>query len=138
MATDLLPPVASTAPGREALSRRPAPRASIWHAPLVPLALAMTAGIVLDRHAPVPFLASLIALAAFLVASLGATAARQTRLALIYLWAGAAAAGAAYHHGRRELVADDNISHQATDEPRPVRLRGVLDTEPVFLRGEAD
>jgi hypothetical protein len=33
---------------------------SIWRAPLVPAALAYTAGIVLDRYAVVPFAASLL------------------------------------------------------------------------------
>ncbi len=138
MATNLLPPATSTPAVRGAAPGRPAPRASIWHAPLVPLALALTAGIVLDRHAPVPFWVSLLALGVFLIAAAATIAARQTGLALVYLCCGVAAAGAAYYHGRRELVADDDIVYQATDEPWPVQLRGVLDTEPVYSRAQAD
>src|SRR5207253_821909 len=52
----------ASAPGKDELPR------SIWRAPLVPVALAVTAGIVLDRYAPLPLLISLLAAAVFLLA----------------------------------------------------------------------
>ena len=76
---------------------------SIWRSPLVPLALALTAGIVLDRLIGVPFgFALLVAgcsAAAFLVARLGGWA----RLAPVYLLL----AVAACDRGNEDRLGDD-------------------------------
>jgi competence protein ComEC len=107
---------------------------SVWIAPLVPVALAFTAGIVLDRQTPVPAHISLIALTACAILG-GATAlGGQKPLALLYLLGGVAALGAFEHHARREAPAQDDIALHAGDEPRPAALRGVLDGEPAFFR----
>ncbi len=117
---------------------RPAPGAdeflprSIWRAPLVPAALALTAGILLDRRAAVPLLFSLLAAAACLIAWLCTSLGGRQRLALAYLALAGAAFGAAYHRFRHELAPDD-IAHLATEQPRPVQVRGVLDEEPFYL-----
>jgi competence protein ComEC len=63
---------------------------------------------------------------------------RDARLALLSLWLGTAAVAALYHHGWREFVAADDISRFATPDPQPVKLRGVLDDEPVSFRQPAD
>src|SRR5262249_19534995 len=54
-------------------------------------------------------------------------------LPLLYLWGSAAAVGAAYHHWHREVYAADDIGHFTTEVPRPIVLRGVLDTEPMIV-----
>jgi competence protein ComEC len=101
----------------------------------VPVALAFTAGIVLDRLAPVPPHVSLIFLAGCAVAGTALLFGKQqTALALVYLWGGLAALGAFEHHVRRERPAADDIARHAGDEPRPAALRGVLDSEPAFFR----
>src|SRR5205823_6059255 len=74
----------------------------------------------------------------FLTAAVAVIARRPRGLALVYLWGGVAAFGAAYYHARRELVADEDISHEVREEPWPVQLRGTFVTEPVFFRGEKD
>jgi competence protein ComEC len=102
---------------------------SIWRAPLVPAALAVTAGIVLDRFASPPLLVTLIAAAACLAAWL--CAGGRTGLPLVYLALAGVAFGAAYHHYRRDLGPDD-VSHLASAEPLPVQVRGLLDEEPFF------
>jgi competence protein ComEC len=114
---------------------RPAPDAdaclprSIWRAPLVGAALAVTAGIVLDRLAPVPLPFSLLAAAACLAAWVCTAAGGRPGLPPLYLALAGVAFGAGYHHFRQELPPDD-IAHLATEEPRPVQVRGVLDEEP--------
>src|SRR5262249_51808667 len=95
---------------------------SIWRAPLVPVALALTAGIVWDRFAAIPMAASLIAAAALLAASAAACAGRQQVLSLLYLALTITGLGAAYHHWHRHSYAADDIGVFATSEPRPVKL----------------
>ncbi|HXG11212.1 MAG TPA: ComEC/Rec2 family competence protein [Gemmataceae bacterium] len=107
---------------------------SIRRAPLLTAALALTAGILVDRQAGIALGASLItvvaALAAWSICRLG----RQIGLARLYLALALAAFGAAYHHWRRDVYRADDLGHHAPAEPRPVRLRGVLLEEPVVSR----
>lgn len=134
MTTAQLPPVGAAArtvaPGWMVLD------GSIWRGPLVPLALAVTAGIVYDRHAPASLPVTLLFLLAFLLAAVAH--ARKPGLALLYLWLAAGAAGAARHHLRRATFAEDDVSAHAASEPRPALLRGAVATEPAVRRpGEA-
>ncbi|HTU18232.1 MAG TPA: DNA internalization-related competence protein ComEC/Rec2 [Gemmataceae bacterium] len=107
---------------------------SIWRSPLVPAALALTAGILLDRHLSLPLPVSLIAAAVCLAAWFCARASAHHGLPLVYLALAGAAFGAAYHHYRRDVYAADDIFHYAKDEPAPAQLRGVLDEEPIRHR----
>jgi hypothetical protein len=68
---------------------------SIWRAPLVPVALAVTAGIVFDRCASPPLLISVAAAAGGLTAWLCSAAGSRTGLPLVYL----ALAGVAFGAG---------------------------------------
>src|SRR5947209_8695682 len=106
---------------------------SIWQGPLVPVALAGTAGIVLDRLLNLPLLFTLIAAAAALAGWAMPVSARREGQGLIYLWAGIAAVGAAYHHYSREVYAGDDLGYFASTEPRPVLLRGLLESEPAIV-----
>jgi competence protein ComEC len=113
---------------------RPAPPAdaflpqSIWRAPLVPAALAVTAGILIDRRTAVPLPFTLAVLATALAAWLAASRDRRAG-PLAFLALAGIAFGAAYHHFRRDFSADD-ISYLATNDPRPVQVRGILEEEP--------
>jgi hypothetical protein len=111
---------------------------SIWYAPLVPAALALTAGILLDRHLALPLPVSLIAAAVCLAAWFCARASPHRGLPLVYLALAGAAFGAAYHHYRRDTYAADDIYHYAQDEPAPAQVRGILDEEPVHHRAPPD
>jgi competence protein ComEC len=129
MATGLVltaAPVAAT----PAVASRAVFAENLWRAPLVPVALAATAGIVLDRHAVIPLPVSLLSIVACLAAWAVTRNGPQPGLALVYLWGAVAALGAAYHHGYREVYAPDDIGNYASPEPRPARLRGVLAEEP--------
>src|SRR5260370_25995091 len=82
----------------------PAPRAgreprfvSVWQAPLVPVALAATAGIVLDRYQTLPVAVSLTVALAALVAWAMARLGSQRGLDVIYLRLCFLALGAADH-----------------------------------------
>jgi hypothetical protein len=127
------------------------PNASIWQAPLVPVGLALTGGIIVDRYAEVPIGFSLAVILAGLIAwavmGAGALKVRAVAgqphhpttspphpLALIYLAISLTALGAAYHHWQRDVYAADDIGNFATGEPRPVRLRGVIVEEPEIPR----
>jgi competence protein ComEC len=106
---------------------------SVWNAPLVPAALAVTAGVVLDRYAAVPPVASLLAAAVALVAWACARAGPRAGLPLVYLALAGAAFGAAYHHYRRDVYPPDDVGNFAPAEPRPCQMRGFLDDEPLRL-----
>jgi competence protein ComEC len=106
------------------------PAENVWEAPLLAAALAVTAGVVLDRHGEIPLFFSLplgaVALAAFAITRVGA----PSGLPLVFLTLAGVAFGAAYHHDRRLVYPGDDIGYLADDTPRPVRLRGWLDEEP--------
>jgi competence protein ComEC len=103
---------------------------NIWRAPLVPVALAFTTGIMLDRLLTVSLLGSLvfsfIMLAAWLINGFGG----KPGLSLIYLAIAVAASGAAYHHYRRDCHSTDDIGWRIEDTPRVIQVRGILDEEP--------
>jgi competence protein ComEC len=105
---------------------------SIWRAPLVPVALAFTAGIVLDRLVVIPIVSSLLALIGGLVAWLLCCRRQRSREALCCLALAVVGCGAGYHHRHCHLYPTDDIGELAPAEPRPVRIRGVLTAEPVY------
>lgn len=103
----------------------------IWQAPLVPAALALTAGIVLDRHANVSLGFSLMAAAAGVAAWAAARSTRWAGLALVYLACAILAVGAGYHHAYRHVFPANDIGNYASAEPRLARLHGELAEEPI-------
>ncbi len=107
---------------------------SVWRSPLVGAALALTAGIVLDRYLGIPLLWSLLAAPVALIFWWVARTAEQRGLPLIYLALSGVAVGAAYHRWYEEVYPSDDIGHFVTPDPRPARLRGVIDEEPVIVR----
>jgi competence protein ComEC len=110
-------------------------RESIWRSPLVFAALAVTAGIVLDRLGRLPFVLSVLGGAGCLVAFVVARVGGHIRLAPVYLALTGVALGAAYHHFRRDLCEGDDIGWLLRDEPVPVRIRGRVEAEPKRLPG---
>ncbi len=111
---------------------------SIWRSPLVPAALALTAGILLDRHLSLSLPLTLLAAAICLAAWFCVRASPHPGLPLVYLALAGAAFGAAYHHYRRDTYAADDVFLYTKDEPAPVQLRGVLDEEPIHHRAPPD
>jgi competence protein ComEC len=103
---------------------------SIWRAPLVPAALAVTGGLLLDRRVGVPLVVSLTAAAGCLAAWLVTLRDRRSPLPLVYLALAGVAFGAAYHHYRRDVYAPDDIGLIAPAEPRPAQVRGRVEEEP--------
>ena len=103
----------------------------IWSAPLVPVALAMTLGIVLDRFWIVPLPASLGVALLCVIAWLIFTNTPQKWLALFYLWGGVAGLSAAYHHWQRYHIETTDISHLASYDTQPIRLRRTLQSAPI-------
>jgi hypothetical protein len=77
---------------------------SIWQAPLVPAALALTTGILTDRYASVPLLFSISVILAGLIAWAVTRLGPPTNLGLMYLALASAAFGAAYHHWQRDTI----------------------------------
>ncbi len=107
----------------------------ILRAPLVPVALAFTAGIVLDRQLSIPLPLSLATVCALLFAWTAATVSPLKSIALLFLAPALFAAGAAWHQWYRESVVENDIRFLATLEGRPTRLRGVLAAEPIAKLG---
>src|SRR5262249_37622549 len=110
---------------------------SIWRSPLVPVALAATAGILLDRHAGIPLPLSLL-LAMIGLAVWACTRNRPAPVPLACLGLTILALGAAYHHWRRDVYPENDIGNYAVAEARPVHLRGVLEEEPFRPPPEPD
>jgi hypothetical protein len=101
----------------------------VWRAPLVPVALTATAGILLGRYAGVPLPLCLAVAVAGLVGWFG-TRHRPAPLPLACLGVAVLALGAGWYEYRHEVYPADDIGNYATPEPRPVHLRGVLEEEP--------
>lgn len=108
---------------------------SVSRAPLVPVALALTAGIVFDRLVSPPWAGSLAVVGGGLIAWTISRLGGKGGLAQAYQLLSFVAFGAAYHHWCREVVWPNDVSYHATDEPRPVQLRGTLASEPVVAWG---
>src|SRR5262249_51972681 len=105
-------------------SKLPAPAwKEFARAPLVPVTLAATAGLIADRYSPVPLPVSLFAPAVGLVGWLAARV-RVPTSAAVWLWLAAASLAAAHHHVHRHLFAADDIGYLAPDHPAPAKLRG--------------
>src|SRR5437588_10686021 len=83
---------------------------SVWRAPLVPAALAFTAGILLDRFCSLPLIGSLFAAVIMLAAWTAALPGRSLGLPLVYMALALTAVGSAYHHLRSDTIAEDDIS----------------------------
>src|SRR4051794_37175470 len=106
----------------------------LWQAPLVPVALALTTGIVLDRVRPIPLPVALAAALAGLLAFVLHGSGRHRPLGLCYLWAGVLGFGAALHHWHQGRGEGDGVRQLAGDEPQPARLRGVIESAPLVTR----
>src|SRR5206468_2368532 len=104
----------------------------VWRAPLVPVAIAFTAGIVIDRYWAIPLLFSLSAVPIFLAACGFASIGRTKLAALPYLLLATTAIGAGYHRLHQSVFSTREIGNYATEEPRLIRVRGVLDEEPII------
>jgi competence protein ComEC len=112
---------------------------TLWRSPLVPVALALTIGIILDRAFSISFLSAALVTVVALLAWATARGARSPWLPLPCLLLAVASFGAIYHHWYRDMIAEDDISHFATGDPRPVLLRGVLEEEPTpWFEEDAD
>lgn len=110
----------------------------VWHAPLVPVALAATLGVIVDRVAEIPLLLSLFGACIALVAWWFARRATGSLLALGYLWLSIGFSAAAYHQSYIRIAESDALSALASEEPRLVQLQGVVEEEPVVSYPPAD
>lgn len=115
----------------------PAPPEPAWRefarAPLVPVALAATAGLLAERYVGAPLWAALLTA---VVALVGWYFTRFVAPQTAYGWllTGCAAASAAHLHAHRYSVGSDDISTFAKADPTAVRVRGVLSDEPERYR----
>ena len=124
----MAPPTPSSEPRRRGLS--PAT------APLVPAAVALTTGIVLDRAVQVPMAVSAGGAAAGLFAWMIHQAPADRRLGLLYLLTAVASVGCLYHHWYRYTLEPNDVSHHATTEGVPIRLRGAVASHLQFQPGK--
>jgi competence protein ComEC len=127
--------MSATLPPPDDPSAKPpeAPWREFARAPLVPVALAATAGLVSDRYLGVPLAAGLIAAVVALVGwFFTRTASRQA--ALGWLLVSVAALAAVHHHSWRNSFRANDISTFAKDYPQAVRVRGELADEPDRFR----
>lgn len=111
---------------------------TFWRAPLVPVALFLTAGIVVDRHFEIPLFFSFGFTFAAWLAWFTLHRAVERGLSLLYLWAACVGLGALYHHWYLFAIPVNDVRHLATTEAKPARLRGVIHSEPTYTRGSDD
>jgi competence protein ComEC len=109
-----------------------------WQAPLLPAALAVTAGIVLDRYFSVPLPMSLLLVVLGAIGWVCAPAGRHSPVPLLALSVCAAAFGAGHHHAWRHLRWPDDIRQAVGSDPQLVRLRGILLEEPQAAAPKGD
>src|SRR5438477_2690141 len=93
---------------------------TIWRAPLVPFALAVTAGIVADRYAGIPVPICLLIVVLSMVVWAVFFFGGKPELAVVYLGISAAACGAGYHHGYRNVYAADDVGDFVTADTQIV------------------
>ncbi len=103
---------------------------SILRAPLVPVAVLATTGIVLDRMLTIDW----PVWGGVAVAGLGLwlLALRNTRFAIFGLAMTLAGVAALHHHVHRNIFPPDDIGFIVGDEPKLMRLRGRVIDEPTF------
>ncbi|MFO0969438.1 MAG: DNA internalization-related competence protein ComEC/Rec2 [Gemmataceae bacterium] len=100
-------------------------RLGIWQAPLVPVALAFTAGILLDRLAAIDLPLVLVLAAAPALFWL-----RRRRDGVFFLWSAIFFLGAAYHAWRVREQPADWLGRMRELEEKPVRVQGRVASEP--------
>ncbi|MDB5313588.1 MAG: ComEC family competence protein [Gemmataceae bacterium] len=127
MSSALPHPVSSPAPPPEPAWKEFA------RAPLVPIALAASVGLVLDRYGQPALGADLVAAVLALVLWVS-TRTRKPLLAPVWLWISAGALAAAHHNAHRNGFADDDVGTFAPERPTPAKIRGTLDEEPARFR----
>ncbi len=113
------------------------PRDAAWRefarAPLVPVALAVTTGLILDRYGDVPAITGwVLGVVGLVLWSVGR--ARGAATSVVWLWVAVAGLGAIYHNLYRNHVEPNDISQFATEIPTPARIRGIVVEEPVRHR----
>ena len=111
-----------------------APVLAAWQefaiAPLVPVALATSCGLVVDRYYGVTLGAGLLVTAGALIGWMIVRPIRP-QLAVVLIWLMFAALAAVYHHTHRNSFPLDDIGETASSEPHLVRLRGTLTEDPI-------
>jgi competence protein ComEC len=99
-------------------------------APLAPVAVAATLGLLADRYAGVSMFAGLaVGLGGLLAWLVG----RPRPAAAGWLAVAAGGLAAAHHHAHHQFGPDD-VAAFAADAPTPARVRGTLTEEPVYSR----
>jgi competence protein ComEC len=104
----------------------------IAESPLVPVAIAATAGLLADRYLALPFTFEFVVFVLAFVCWFALTR-RLPGRAPIALWCAAGSLVAIYHHAHRNSFGDNDISAIADETPKLARLRGVLDEEPTLI-----
>lgn len=105
----------------------------LGYAPLFPVAVAVTVGVVTDRYLAAPTFLCLLLAASSLLAGFTVRKSHPNSgwLYQAVAWAGLAAA---YHHFYRESFPENDIGAWLAEEQQLVQVRGVLDEEPVVPR----
>lgn len=111
----------------------PPESAAAWRefarAPLVPVAVGVTAGLGADRYLAVPLAAGFLVAAVGLGGYLAGVAGRRPHPA--WLWLLFAGLAAAHHHTHTRVFPADDLAARVGETPRLVRLRGTLVDDPV-------
>lgn len=109
------------------LSELPVPWREFTAAPLVPVALSATLGLIADRYVGVP---TLVGFGVAVAGLIGWAVFRKLPHAIVWLWVAFAGLAAAYHNAHRHEFPPDDIAQYARSEPVILKVRGGLADEP--------
>ncbi len=109
----------------------PAPWREFVAAPLVPVAVAATVGLVADRYVGVP---SVIGLSVALGGLVGWFIFRNREWALVWVWVACGGLAALLHHTHRHEFPPTDVAQFARPEPVILKVRGTLAEEPCTRR----
>jgi competence protein ComEC len=107
----------------------PAPWREFARAPLVPVAVAISVGLIIDRYGSVPesagWAVAIVGVVVWVLAII-----RKAETATVWLWIASVGLAMTYHHTYRHNFPIDDIGAFASEAMQPARVRGTLIDEP--------
>lgn len=102
-------------------------------APAVPVLVAVSFGIVADWYLPLDAMTWTILAVTAALAWVAAYRLSMSRVSAVLVLTACGLFGAAVHHWRWSVVSASDLLCVATDQPRPVRFRAIIESPPVVM-----
>src|SRR5262249_26340904 len=119
-------------------SRDRSARERSMRAPALPIAVALAAGIAIDRLSGIPLSIEFAIDVALVIAWGILFRSKRWRWSSVLLVAGVCSVGATWHHLRWSSLRGNDVSRFASEEPRPVRLVATIRGDPAIAPKQND